>query len=159
MVTSLGPCPTQVLFVRLSVVDVRDPDSPLWPVLQVARMGPRVLRCLLHLLIPTSSPGELWHQIVNMSSAAHARIGKLRTCLRSQQTRDSPAGQSKGPAQDELVLADLGALGPAKEVFDMYVTRIAAKATDTKETESDQANTTFNWDQVRCNCHLRFSLR
>ncbi|XP_077553050.1 uncharacterized protein LOC144167745 [Haemaphysalis longicornis] len=147
MVSPLGWCPTQALYVRLSVVDTRDPDSPLWPVLQVAHMGPRVSRCLLDLLVPPSLHGVRRPQMVNWSSAEHARLGKLRTCLRSQKTRGNPAGQPKGPSMGELTLADLGALGPSKEVFDTYVTHIAAMSTDSKATESED-NKTLSWDKV-----------
>lgn len=159
MVSPLDCCPTQALYVRLSVVDIRDPDSPLWPVLQVARMGPRVSRCLLDLLVPPSLHGVRRPYMVNLSSAAHARLDNLRTCLRSQQTQlDNTAGQPKGPSRDELAVPDLGALGPSKEVFDTYVARIAGKSTDTKATESEDAKT-LNWDQVRSNQVLLSLLR
>ncbi|KAH9371786.1 hypothetical protein HPB48_000658 [Haemaphysalis longicornis] len=146
----------KALYVRLSVVDTRDPDSPLWPVLQVARMGPRVSRCFLDLLVPPSEHGVRRPQMVNWSSAAHSRLDKLRTCLRSQKTPDNPAGQPKGPSRDELALADLGALGPSKDVFDTYVTRFAAMTTDSKATESED-NKTLSWDKVRSN-RVLFSL-
>ncbi|XP_077553049.1 uncharacterized protein LOC144167743 [Haemaphysalis longicornis] len=137
----------ETLYVRLSVVDTRDPDSPLWPVLQVAHMGPRVSRCLLDLLVPTSLHGVRRPQMVNWSSAAHSRLDKLRTCLRPQKTWDNPAGQPKGHSRGELALADLGALGPSKEVFDTYVTLIAARSTDSKATEREDTKT-LSWDQV-----------
>ncbi|KAH9369870.1 hypothetical protein HPB48_013875 [Haemaphysalis longicornis] len=142
----------KTLYVRLSVVDTRDPDSPLWPVLQVAHMGPRVSRCLLDLLVPPSLHGVHRSQMVNWSSAAHSRLDKLRTCLRPQKTWDNPAGQPKGHSRGELALADLGALGPSKEVFDTYVTLIAARSTDSKATEREDTKT-LSWDQAKKALH------
>ncbi|KAH7961353.1 hypothetical protein HPB52_008163 [Rhipicephalus sanguineus] len=86
----------QVLFVGLSVVDVREPESLTWPAFQAARLGPRLARCLLHVLL----------QRVHWSAASRARLDALR---------------SHGCGN---TVADSGALAPAKDVFDTQVRRL-----------------------------------
>ncbi|KAK8776998.1 hypothetical protein V5799_029650 [Amblyomma americanum] len=95
----------KVLFVRLSAVEVRDTESPLWPPLLAARMGPCLARCLVSALLPQGAAGVHW------SAAARTRLDALRSCLRAQ----------RGPAS----LVDGAALAPAKELFDAHSARIA----------------------------------
>ncbi|KAH6940036.1 hypothetical protein HPB50_024485 [Hyalomma asiaticum] len=59
----------KVLFLRLSVVDVREPESPAWPAFQAARLSPRLARCLLHVLL----------QRVRWSAASRSRLDALRS--------------------------------------------------------------------------------
>ncbi|KAH8042371.1 hypothetical protein HPB51_022179 [Rhipicephalus microplus] len=86
----------KVLFVGLSVVDVREPGSPTWPAFQAARLGPRLVRCLLQVLL----------QQAHWSDASRSRLDALRS-------------HGCGDA-----VVDRGALAPAKEVFDTHVRRL-----------------------------------
>lgn len=95
----------KVLFVRLSALEVRDPESPLWPPLLAARLGPCLARCLVSALLPQGGAGVHW------SAAGRTRLDTLRSCLRAQR---SPAS-----------LVDGAALAPAKELFDAHAARIA----------------------------------
>ncbi|KAH7967046.1 hypothetical protein HPB49_021705 [Dermacentor silvarum] len=93
----------KVMFVGLSAVEVREPESPAWPAFQAARLGPRLARCLLHVLL----------QRVHWSAASRGRLEALR---------------SRGCGH---TMADSGALAPAKDVFDTYVRRLGQGATNT----------------------------
>ncbi|KAL1435483.1 hypothetical protein MTO96_000155 [Rhipicephalus appendiculatus] len=93
----------KVLFVGLSVVDVREPESPTWPAFQAARLGPRLARCLLDVLL----------QRVHWSAASRGRLDALRS-------------HGCGDA-----VADRGALEPAKEVFDTHVRRLGRGVSNT----------------------------
>ncbi|XP_065309186.1 uncharacterized protein [Dermacentor albipictus] len=94
----------KVLFVGLSVVEVREPENPAWPAFQAARLGPRLARCLLHVLL----------QRVHWSAASRGRLDALRS-------------RGCGGA----TVADGGALVPAKDVFDTYVRRLGQGASNT----------------------------
>lgn len=135
----------EVLFLRLSVLDVRDPQKPLWPVLQVAEMGPHLSRCLLRVLLPTLSDRR--RQDAYWSPAARTGLDALRTCLHKQHARATAVGPPRDLSQDMLAVADNGALGPAKDVYDTYVTRLLDKAPGAEPT-GEAPKKPPQWDQV-----------
>ncbi|XP_077553617.1 membrane metallo-endopeptidase-like 1 [Haemaphysalis longicornis] len=135
----------EILFVRLSVLDVRDPQKPLWPALQAAQMGPHLARCLLRVLLPTLS--ERRRQDAYWSPAARTGLDALRGCLHEQHARATTAGRPRDIAQDMLAVADNGALGPARDVYDSFVARLLDKAAGVEPTgEADKKAP--QWDQV-----------
>ncbi|XP_077553619.1 membrane metallo-endopeptidase-like 1 [Haemaphysalis longicornis] len=119
----------EAVFVRLSVLDVRDPQKPLWPVLQAAQMGPHLARCLLRVLLPTLS--ERRRQDAYWSPAARTGLDALRGYI----------------AQDMLAVADNGALGPARDVYNSFVARLVDNAAGVEPTEEADKKPP-QWDQV-----------
>lgn len=138
----------QVLFVRLSAVDVRDPQSPLWPVLQAAYFGPRLARCMLRVLLP-GRDGEHYKRgrRVHWSPATLSHLDSMRACLRNQHARAEAASPPWSSAQEALALVDNGALGPARDVFDEYVAHIANTAPASEPAQSVLGKP-LNWHQV-----------
>lgn len=138
----------QVLFVRLSAVDLRDPQSPLWPALQAAYFGPRLARCMLRVLLP--DPDGEHHQggrRVHWSPATLRHVEATRACLRDQHARVEAASPPWSTAQETLALVDSGALGPARDVFDAYVARMADGAAVTEPAEGASGKP-LKWHQV-----------
>ncbi|XP_077553618.1 membrane metallo-endopeptidase-like 1 [Haemaphysalis longicornis] len=136
----------EILFVRLSVLDVRDPQKPLWPALQAAQMGPHLARCLLRDLLPTLS--ERRRQDAYWSPAARTGLDALRGCLHEQHARATTVGRPRDIAQDMLAVADNGALGPARAVYDSFVARLRVdKAAGVEPTEEADKKPP-QWDQV-----------
>ncbi|XP_077537709.1 uncharacterized protein LOC144149870 [Haemaphysalis longicornis] len=114
----------KVLFLRLSAVELRDPQSPLWPSRQAARLGPRLSRCILRVLLPLSVDRNI-HAAVQWSPAAQARLGSLRACVSAQHAQQSKETESPWtPEQEALAVVDNSALGPARDVFHAYVERL-----------------------------------
>lgn len=133
----------QVVYVRLSAVDVREPESPLWPLLQVTRLGPHVSRCLLGALLPTAaSAGYSKREGVRWSAAALTRLDAFRTCLWEQRAGDMvEVGPPSSHLRATFGVADNGALGPVRDVFDTYVGRLPGMASGTTKL--------YGWDKVR----------
>ncbi|XP_077538711.1 uncharacterized protein LOC144151512 [Haemaphysalis longicornis] len=133
---------TEVVYVRLSAVDVREPESPLWPLLQVTRLGPHLSRCLLGALLPAAaSAGYRKRESVRWSTAALTRLDALRTCLWEQRARDMvEVGPPSSRQRETLTVADNGALGPVRDVFDEYLARLPGMASGTTKL--------YGWDKV-----------
>ncbi|KAH9370291.1 hypothetical protein HPB48_007372 [Haemaphysalis longicornis] len=135
----------EAVFVRLSVLDVRDPQKPLWPVLQAAQMGPHLARCLLRVLLPTLS--ERRRQDAYWSPAARTGLDALRGCLHEQHARATTVGRPRDIGQDMFAVADNGALGPARAVYDSFVARLVDNAAGVEPTEEADKKPP-QWDQV-----------
>ncbi|XP_077547384.1 membrane metallo-endopeptidase-like 1 [Haemaphysalis longicornis] len=126
--------------MRLSAAELRDPRSPVWPALQAARLGARVSRCVLRLLLP-QSPTE------RRSRASSRRgLAALLACLHGQHVRARTAGHPWRPGRDARALADLGAVGVAKDAFDAYAARLAGGKDP--EINSTGAGKSLRWNQV-----------
>ncbi|KAH9376041.1 hypothetical protein HPB48_018173 [Haemaphysalis longicornis] len=111
----------KVVFLRLSAVELRDSQSPLWPALQAAWLGPRLSRCMLRVLLPSTTDRNS-RAAVHWSLAARTRLDDLRACMRAQHGRRSKAAKSDwGPAQEATAVVENAALGPARDVFHAYV--------------------------------------
>lgn len=134
----------QTLYLRLSAVELRDAHSPLWPALQATRLAPRLSTCLLRLLLPPSSPRP-------RSRTSRSGLDALLACLHGQHVHVRDAGHRWRPRRDTLALADLGAVGVARDVFDAYVLRLLGAATY-PATETTDAGKSLGWDQVSARC-------
>ncbi|XP_077536217.1 phosphate-regulating neutral endopeptidase PHEX-like [Haemaphysalis longicornis] len=137
----------KVLFLRLSAVELRDPQSPLWPALQTARLGPRLCRCMLRLLLPSPTEQNV-RADVHWSPTAHTKLDHLRACMRAQHSRQNKANRSGwGPEQETLAMVDNAALGPARNVFHAYVENLVGKD-PTALTTDEAARSSVEWDQA-----------
>ncbi|KAH9376042.1 hypothetical protein HPB48_018172 [Haemaphysalis longicornis] len=137
----------KVLFLRLSAVELREPQSPLWPALQAARLGPRLCRCMLRLLLPSPTVHNVRAE-VHWSPTVLTKLDHLRTCMRAQHSRQNKANQSGwGLEQEALAMVDNAALGPARDVFLAYLKNIIGKGPAALSTD-EAARTSIEWDQA-----------
>ncbi|XP_077532391.1 neprilysin-1-like [Haemaphysalis longicornis] len=138
-----------VLYLRLSsAVETHDIRSPLWPLLQAARLAPMLSRCMLRvLLLPETPPHrEAQHRGNRFSTAGSARFNELLACLRAHHTLGRSALTGRGRGTRAVIHS--AALEPARNAYDAYVVRLARETSLEQLIGSRDALTTLGWNQL-----------
>ncbi|KAH9377474.1 hypothetical protein HPB48_006265 [Haemaphysalis longicornis] len=138
-----------VLYLRLSsAVETHDIRSPLWPLLQAARLAPMLSRCMLRvLLLPETPPHrEAQHRGNRFSAAGSARFNELLACLRAHHTLGRSASTGRGRGTRAVIHS--AALEPARNAYDAYVVRLARETSLEQLIGSRDALTTLGWNQL-----------
>ncbi|XP_077534505.1 neprilysin-4-like [Haemaphysalis longicornis] len=139
-----------VLYLRpYSAVETRAPRSPLWPMLQGARLAPMLARCILRAVLVPSPPerGDGHSRGGRWSAMTSVRFNEFLTCLRAQHVRGTST--SIGRVRGTLTAIQNAAMVPAKKAYDVYVVRLARITPLEHLLGSSDALTPLGWKQVK----------